>query len=168
MSTFFNILFNSACILLLIDKMNHYEIGTHQFRPLWFLIWWWKQKIDLWKLLWHLHNELVGFSKCTCTWKVGALPLVNILPLSSPLKWIITSYNWLFMKEIILLVHFCCVRNLNKTLLGNQVPGLVWRPSFSEPSSSSSFTLCNLDLYLQVWGHIWVVSSLTYHLDSLE
>ncbi len=46
-STFFNILFNSACILLLIDKMNHYDIGTHQFRPLWFLICWWKQKIEL-------------------------------------------------------------------------------------------------------------------------
>jgi hypothetical protein len=62
-STFFNILFNSACILLLIDKMNHYDIGTHQFRPLWFLICWWKQKIELWNLLLHLHNELVEFSE---------------------------------------------------------------------------------------------------------
>ncbi len=119
MSTFFNILFNSACILLLIDKMNHYKIGTHQFRPLWFLICRWKQKIDLWKLLLHLHNELVGFSECTCTWKVGAFTLSKIsafvLSSQNELSQVITTE--LFMKDLFFYwFFFCCVRNLNKTL----------------------------------------------------
>jgi hypothetical protein len=151
MSTFFNILFDSACILIMINKMNHYEIGTHQFRPLWFLICRWKQKIDLWNLLLHLHNELVGFSECTCTWKVGAFTLskISAFVLSSQMNYHKFTTDYL-----------CKELEQDSSGKSSPRPGLVWRPSCPERFPSSSSTLCNLDLYLCMYG---VTFGLSFH-----